>query len=80
MKIIRNGREYPKQITCEKCNSIIEYEKEDEEEMNHNSFDSNPIFILMKNVIKDYPKYIRCPVCGTFMPTSVEYKNEMFNE
>ena len=77
MKIIRNGTLYPKQVTCEDCNSIIEYNEEDEVTLSF-GFLSNPLNTLAEKNLKDKPKYIKCPVCGGYIIATCGYKNMLF--
>ena len=53
MKILKYGEGYPKTVTCEQCNSELEYGVED-------IFEHTSIYIDRTETFK----YIKCPVCG----------------
>lgn len=72
MKIIKNGREYPKQVTCELCNSIIEYEEEDERPFQDQL--SGFMEVLFRGAASNL-KCITCPVCGA--PITLDVKNNL---
>jgi transcription elongation factor Elf1 len=60
MKILKYGEGYPKTVTCEHCNSELEYDAAD--------------IFNFTNIYIDYTEttdYIKCPVCSKSIKVDV---------
>ena len=65
MKIIKYGEGYPKTVTCEHCNSELEYTRTDIKHTQEAEFSSDPL----SNYRIVRIEYVVCPVCGDMIRT-----------
>lgn len=69
MKILKYGEGYPKTVTCEHCNSELEYDADD-------IFSFTDIYTDRTETYD----YIKCPVCSKSIKVDVHISKRLYPE